>query len=577
AQKALPDKKEVDETAGGRLSLFQDWVACKGNNTAILARHQQTLTEAKNSKVKYGFRGEKYLIDTHGEKKAQKIIARKKQLGLTIEDPEDSDDLLYFVLINIDINNINELKRTTSLEIAGQVDQEILKAFTEEGGVLDPKAMKVGDLTKSAAMQSALNFASMPSQNGKGKGKPKTKKEKNEVKAAQPLDKAKALMSQILKEANSCRDFAFKLRPLEMSEALIGQLQAVEVKLSGEAKALQALIKKKKNKSKHYAKTLAEVEKLKELAKERVDLAKALIRAAEKSPKEKTPKSSSAKGGGFDAVHSGSYSARRLLLKLCSGVYKNQKCWVYSVSSAVCKGPVLQSKLVFCVVRESTNAKPKTNDRIGEVIGWICKCLQSGKYPDKDFDGKEWPSGTCSIQYTKESRAVQLLGYLLTTSNVASTVKMMMFWLADFLYENRQTVGGPKRAMASYTLAMFQRMLDVNGPWLNEADAERTGRYGRTFLLSYQDLANQHRGGDKQNYKVTPKFHSFLHMCLTIERTKRNARYEHVYTDESLMGHLGRIASRTHALSMERATMHRYRALLELCWDVKDETRRREP
>ena len=75
-------------------------------------------------------------------------------------------------------------------------------------------------------------------------------------------------------------------------------------------------------------------------------------------------------------------------------VYKNQKCWVYSVSSAVCKGPVLQSKLVFCVVRESTNAKPKTNDRIGEVIGWICKCLQSGKYPDKDFDGKEWPSGS---------------------------------------------------------------------------------------------------------------------------------------------------------------------------------------
>ena len=45
-----------------------------------------------------------------------------------------------------------------------------------------------------------------------------------------------------------------------MSEALIGQLQAVEVKLSGEAKALQALIKKKKNKSKHYAKTLAEVQ-----------------------------------------------------------------------------------------------------------------------------------------------------------------------------------------------------------------------------------------------------------------------------------------------------------------------------
>ena len=58
----------------------------------------------------------------------------------------------------------------------------------------------------------------------------------------------------------------------------------------------------------------------------------------------------------------------------------------------------------------------------------------------------------------------------------------------------------------------------------------------------------------------------------------RQLSYEHVYTEESLMGHVGRIASRSHALTMERTTMHRYRALLELCSGMPDhETRGRAP
>lgn len=40
-------------------------------------------------------------------------------------------------------------------------------------------------------------------------------------------------------------------------------------------------------------------------------------------------------------------------------------------------------------------------------------------------------------------------------------------------------------------------------------------------------------------------------------------RYEHCYSDESLMGEIGAIASRTHASTMEWSTMNRYRALLD--------------
>ena len=41
------------------------------------------------------------------------------------------------------------------------------------------------------------------------------------------------------------------------------------------------------------------------------------------------------------------------------------------------------------------------------------------------------------------------------------------------------------------------------------------------------------------------------------------------------MGHIGRIASKTHALTMERTTMHRYRALLELCSEMPEQRARR--
>ena len=54
------------------------------------------------------------------------------------------------------------------------------------------------------------------------------------------------------------RDNAFKLKPLEMSDTLISQLYAVELKLGEEAGKLQKLVKLKKNKHKHYKEIIIE-------------------------------------------------------------------------------------------------------------------------------------------------------------------------------------------------------------------------------------------------------------------------------------------------------------------------------
>ena len=117
----------------------------------------------------------------------------------------------------------------------------------------------------------------------------------------------------------------------------------------------------------------------------------------------------------------------------------------------------------------------------------------------------------------------------LSTQYKASSVKVMMFWIADYLYENMNEAASPgreRRMMGSYMLAKFQHMLDINGPWLTMGDAKLTCEYGWSFLLFYQQLAinSRLRIDGRQNYKVTPKFHCFLHMLLVIQRTGRNAR-----------------------------------------------------
>ena len=90
-------------------------------------------------------------------------------------------------------------------------------------------------------------------------------------------------------------------------------------------------------------------------------------------------------------------------------VYKQQKCWIYSYSTALKKGPSLSSKLMLLLVREPLLWKPHTHDRIGEVIGWIQTVLQSGRFPDTDFSGQAWPPGSLEA-----SRANQLYagGYM---------------------------------------------------------------------------------------------------------------------------------------------------------------------
>lgn len=54
----------------------------------------------------------------------------------TIGDPEfpdDPEERLYFVMVELNIEDVRELKRVTEMELSGTLDKDGVKAFVEAG------------------------------------------------------------------------------------------------------------------------------------------------------------------------------------------------------------------------------------------------------------------------------------------------------------------------------------------------------------------------------------------------------------------------------------------------------------
>ena len=173
-----------------RQNLFEEFLKNDRDVAKVEAHFQQKLEETQRTQVRYGFRNDQWLIKHHGQRKAEKIMKRKSGLGLplgsqqvkgwwwkkiispgplkvtkaltifgptqpsptrpatssnvssskqpgdvrTIPDPEfpgEPDELLYFVMVELNMDDIKELRRATALEMQGSLDQDGLKAFVE--------------------------------------------------------------------------------------------------------------------------------------------------------------------------------------------------------------------------------------------------------------------------------------------------------------------------------------------------------------------------------------------------------------------------------------------------------------
>ncbi|OLP77438.1 hypothetical protein AK812_SmicGene42495 [Symbiodinium microadriaticum] len=97
----------------------------------------------------------------------------------------------------------------------------------------------------------------------------------------------------------------------------------------------------------------------------------------------------------------------------------------------------------------------------------------------------------------------------------AYTVKMMIYWVYAFLCdENHNVPNGGNRLKLSYALAKMQWLFDRSGSFLSTAVKDEAVHLGKSFLLLYQSMAVENIQQHKKNWKIVPKFHSFLHLLL---------------------------------------------------------------
>ena len=75
-------------------------------------------------------------------------------------------------------------------------------------------------------------------------------------------------------------------------------------------------------------------------------------------------------------------------------VYKNQKCWIYSLASANRKGTSIKTKFVFLLFRDNQGIKDETHDAIGKLVAYITNTLMTGCYPMVDQNNSPWPQSS---------------------------------------------------------------------------------------------------------------------------------------------------------------------------------------
>ena len=162
-------------------------------------------------------------------------------------------------------------------------------------------------------------------------------------------------------------------------------------------------------------------------------------------------------------------------------------------------------------------------EETGVTLGELDKCLQ-----DTFQHYKQWCKTKRNLVAVTSSQFTALrFGRenfqtypALASCYKGAMVKGLIYWTAEFLlqcFRANPTPSSRLRACCASALAQFQFHQDSNGPWLSQDVAKDVAYMGRTFLLLYQKLACEARVAFPQRrvYKVIPKFHSFLHMCLS--------------------------------------------------------------
>ena len=123
----------------------------------------------------------------------------------TCQDPElpdDPEEKLYFVLVDLDYINSSEFRRATQLELKGKISEDQLAAFKEAGGVLDGKVGESG--STSAKLHEAKKLLSVPTAKAKANNRNKAEQNLKAVTNGEDGKRPKARTRVLYRGVHAC-------------------------------------------------------------------------------------------------------------------------------------------------------------------------------------------------------------------------------------------------------------------------------------------------------------------------------------------------------------------------------------
>lgn len=126
---------------------------------------------------------------------------------------------------------------------------------------------------------------------------------------------------------------------------------------------------------------------------------------------------------------------------------------------------------------------------------------------------------------------------------------------------NGGTLHDRRRLAVSELLVEFYTILEQGSFSLTPSEQDRIAFIGKTLLQLYIALAKEAVDSDKRAWKMTPKFHIFVHLC-EIQSKIANPNTFWAYADEDLQRHIGEIAASCSMMSLEPMVLYKWALLV---------------
>lgn len=153
-------------------------------------------------------------------------------------------------------------------------------------------------------------------------------------------------------------------------------------------------------------------------------------------------------------------------------------------------------------------------------------------------------------------------GYPKLKAKAAATRELMLFAIALCAEQNSGSTHDRIRLRLCQRMQRFYEIMSESTMFLGPAACDEISRVGQDVCRLYSALSREALNGDLKGWKMTPKFHLFMHLCCTQARLKGNPKYYTTYADEDMVGHMMEIASSCHVHTMHATAMYKWLLLV---------------